>query len=86
MVHVAQSAAAFRLLAHDLHALVALVEERGLVQGFRGLTGDRRAVVRREPWQLDAEKYKKRNEVELTFGRMKENRRMAICYDKLNMT
>ena len=41
---------------------------------------------RREPWQLDAEKYKKRNEVERMFGRMKENRRVATRYDKLDAT
>ena len=33
---MAQTAAAFRFLAHDLHALAALVEEGGLVQGLPG--------------------------------------------------
>lgn len=31
-------------------------------------------------------KYKKRNEVERKFGRMKENRHVATRYDKLDVT
>ena len=41
---------------------------------------------RREPWRLDAEKYKKQNEVERMFGQMKEIRRVATRYDNLDAT
>ena len=83
---MASSAVAFRLMAHDPHALAALVEEGSLVQGLPVLAGDGCTAFRRKPWQLDKEKYKKRNEVERMFGRRKENRRVATRYDKLDAT
>ena len=40
---------------------------------------------RREPWDYDKEIYKKRNEVERFFCRLKRFRRIATRYDKLDI-
>ena len=40
---------------------------------------------RKEPWKYDKEAYKKRNEVERLFHRMKNFRRIATRYDKLDV-
>lgn len=40
---------------------------------------------RRKPWKYDKEIYKKRNEVERLFCRMKRFRRLATRYDKLDI-
>ena len=39
---------------------------------------------RKEPWEYDKEIYKKRNEVERFFLRIKRFRRVATRYDKLD--
>ena len=41
---------------------------------------------RKKKWQYDKKKYRRRNEVERMFGLMKENRRVATRYDKLDVT
>lgn len=38
------------------------------------------------PWKYDKELYKKRNEVERLFHRLKNFRRIATRYDKLDLT
>jgi transposase len=40
---------------------------------------------RREPWTYDKETYKRRNEVERIFRRIKEFRRVFTRYDKLDV-
>jgi transposase len=40
---------------------------------------------RKEPWKYDREIYKKRNEVERFFCRLKRFRRIATRYDKLDI-
>lgn len=40
--------------------------------------------LRRKPWDYDNELYKKRNEVERLFRRLKGYRRIATRYDKLD--
>jgi len=40
---------------------------------------------RKIPWQYDKELYKKRNEVERLFGRIKRFRRVFTRYDKLDI-
>lgn len=40
--------------------------------------------LRRKPWNYDKELYKKRNEVERLFRRLKGYRRIATRYDKLD--
>ena len=40
---------------------------------------------RREPWEYDKVLYKKRNEVERLFRRLKGYRRIATRYDKLDV-
>jgi transposase len=40
---------------------------------------------RKEPWKYDKEIYKKRNEVERFFCRLKRFRRIATRYDKLDI-
>lgn len=42
-------------------------------------------INRREPWEYDKEIYKKRNEVERFFCRLKRFRRIATRYDKLDI-
>ncbi len=37
------------------------------------------------PWQYDTELYKRRNEVERFFLRIKRFRKVFTCYDKLNV-
>ncbi len=39
---------------------------------------------RKEPWEYDKELYKRRNEVERFFLRMKRFRKVFTCYDKLD--
>ena len=39
---------------------------------------------RREPWDYDRELYKRRNEVERYFLRLKRFRKVFTCYDKLS--
>ena len=39
---------------------------------------------RLEPWEYDKERYKKRNEIERLFRRLKGFRRIATRYDKLD--
>ena len=41
---------------------------------------------RKEPWDYDEELYQRRNEVERMFGLMKEQHRVAMRYDKLDVT
>ena len=40
---------------------------------------------RKNPWDLDEETYKRRNEVERLFGRLKRWRRVYTRYDKLDV-
>ena len=40
---------------------------------------------RKEPWEYDRELYKRRNEVERYFRRLKAYRRIFTLYDKLDM-
>lgn len=40
---------------------------------------------RKEPWEYDKEKYKKRNIVERLFRRLKEFRRVCTRYDKTDV-
>ena len=40
---------------------------------------------RRKPWEYDKEAYKKRNEVERLFRRLKGFRRVCTRYDKLDV-
>ena len=40
---------------------------------------------RKDPWDLDEETYKRRNEVERLFGRLKRWRRVYTRYDKLDV-
>lgn len=37
---------------------------------------------RRRPWTYDAQRYRRRNEIEHLFGRLTRFRRIATCYDK----
>lgn len=41
---------------------------------------------RKEPWEYDKDTYKRRNEVERFFRRIKEFRRIATRYEKLDIT
>lgn len=41
---------------------------------------------RKEPWEYDKELYKRRNEVERFFRRIKDFRRIATRYEKLDIT
>jgi transposase len=41
---------------------------------------------RKEPWEYDKDAYKRRNEVERFFRRIKEFRRIATRYEKLDIT
>jgi len=41
---------------------------------------------RLEPWEYDRELYKRRNEVERLFRKLKGFRRLATRYDKLDVT
>ena len=41
---------------------------------------------RKRKWKYDKKKYRRHNEVERMFGLMKENRRAATRYDKLDVT
>ena len=41
---------------------------------------------RREPWDYDKKLYQRRNEVERFFRRIKDFRRIATRYDKLDVT
>jgi transposase len=40
---------------------------------------------RKHPWEYDKELYKRRNEVERMFRRLKAFRRISTCYDKLDL-
>ncbi|MDR1492371.1 MAG: IS5/IS1182 family transposase, partial [Planctomycetaceae bacterium] len=40
---------------------------------------------RKEPWEYDTELYKRRNEVERYFRRLKDYRRVFTRYDKLDI-
>ena len=40
---------------------------------------------RRRPWAYDARRYRRRNEIERLFGRLKRFRRIATRYDKLDV-
>ena len=40
---------------------------------------------RRQPWDYDAVRYRKRNEIERFFCRLKRFRRIATRYDKLDV-
>ena len=40
---------------------------------------------RREPWEYDKERYKKRNEIERYFLRLKRFRKIFTRYDKLDI-
>ncbi|MDR1446080.1 MAG: hypothetical protein LBI90_04185, partial [Treponema sp.] len=40
---------------------------------------------RKHPWEYDRELYKRRNEVERMFRRLKEFRRIGTRYDKLDL-
>lgn len=41
---------------------------------------------RKEPWEYDKELYKRRNEVERFFRRIKDFRRIATRFEKLDVT
>jgi len=41
--------------------------------------------TRRDPWEYDAEPYKRRNEIERLFGRIKRFRRVFTRYDKTDL-
>jgi len=41
---------------------------------------------RKEPWEYDKALYKRRNEVERLFRRIKQHRRIFTRYDKLDVT
>ncbi len=60
-------------------------ETRDLAErmGFRVVVPPR--ANRREPWDYDRELYKRRNEVERLFRRLKGFRRVYTRYDKLDM-
>ena len=51
-------------------------------QGFTAVVPPKRD--RREPWEYDRELYKRRNEVERLFRRLKGFRRVFTRYDKLD--
>ena len=51
-------------------------------QGFTAVVPSKRN--RREPWEYDRELYKRRNEVERLFRRLKAFRRVFTRYDKLD--
>ena len=40
---------------------------------------------RREPIKYDRERYKKRSYIERVFGKIKENRRLAVRYEKSDL-
>ena len=40
---------------------------------------------RRRPWAYDAQRYRRRDEIERLFGRLKRFRRIATRYDKLDV-
>ena len=40
---------------------------------------------RRRPWTYDLKRYRRRNEIERLFGRLKRFRRIATRYDKLDV-
>ena len=42
--------------------------------------------TRRDPWTYDTEVYKRRNEIERLFGRIKRFRRVFTRYDKTDLT
>lgn len=52
-------------------------------QGIQPVVPPRR--TRKEPWLYDKALYKKRNEVERFFCRLKRFRRIATRYDKLDV-
>ena len=65
--------------AYESDAMRQLVQDKGL-----------KPVVppkanRKEPWDYDKELYKKRNQVERLFCRIKRFRRIATRYDKLDV-
>lgn len=41
--------------------------------------------TRRDPWEYDTELYKRRNEIERLFGRIKRFRRVFTRYDKTDL-
>jgi transposase len=41
--------------------------------------------TRRDPWEYDTEVYKRRNEIERLFGRIKRFRRVFTRYDKTDL-
>ena len=83
-----------RLLAEHAPKVAYLVMDRAYEDDAtrRAAAGDGRLPIvpprssRRKPWPLDGVKYKRRNEVERMFGRVKEYRRVATRYDKLDVT
>ena len=40
---------------------------------------------RKDPWEYDAERYKRRNEIERYFLRLKRFRKIFVRYDKLDV-
>ena len=40
---------------------------------------------RRQPWTYDTRRYRRRNEIERLFGRLKRFRRIATCHHKLDI-
>ncbi len=65
-----------RELALGLHEVQPVVEKRHNPKNF--------GENRREPWDYDRELYKRRNEVERYFLRLKRFRKVFTRYDKLS--
>ena len=63
---------------YDSDAIVALVSASGAVAVIPG----RSKLRKRNPRSIDRNLYRRRNVVERTIGRLKNNRRIATRYDK----
>jgi transposase len=59
------------------------MREKAAAKGFVPVVPPKRN--RREPWEYDRELYKKRNEIERFFLRLKRFRRIFTRYDKLDI-
>ena len=47
--------------------------------------GSRPSPIDAAPWTYDAQRYRRRNEIERLFGRLKRFRRIGTRYDKLDV-
>ena len=59
------------------------MREKAAGKGFVPVVPPKRN--RREPWEYDKERYKKRNEIERFFLRLKRFRKIFTRYDKLDV-